>query len=333
MPTRGIRIADTPGTPAHSVTARVAAVLIVAASLAGCVGLASLPVPDTLPQVELTRVPFFPQTDYQCGPAALATVLAYERVPVTADDLVPAVYVEGLRGSLQAELLGATRRHGLVPYTLEPDINALLTEVESGRPVLVLQNLGVASRPRWHYAVVVGFDAERDRVILRSGEQERREERTRWFMRRWALADNWAFVVAHPGRVPASADPRRYVRALADTEALLTPVAALQGYTGALSRWPDEALVAFAAANQQYQHGRLEQAATLYRAAISLQPEHAAARNNLAHVLMAQGCPAAALSEARQALAVAEPGVLQDAIRETLTQLEAAGDGSPSHCR
>jgi len=33
--------------------------------------------PDGVPQrVEWTDVPFFPQEDYQCGPAALATVLA-----------------------------------------------------------------------------------------------------------------------------------------------------------------------------------------------------------------------------------------------------------------
>jgi len=40
---------------------------------------------------EIDEVPFFPQKDYQCGPAALATSLAYFGAPVTADDLVPEV--------------------------------------------------------------------------------------------------------------------------------------------------------------------------------------------------------------------------------------------------
>jgi len=34
---------------------------------------------------EIDDVPFFPQKDYQCGPAALATSLAYFGAPVTAD--------------------------------------------------------------------------------------------------------------------------------------------------------------------------------------------------------------------------------------------------------
>ena len=60
-------------------------------------------------RVELESTPFFPQSDYQCGPAALATVLAADGVDVTADQLVSEVYLPGRRGSLQVELIAATR--------------------------------------------------------------------------------------------------------------------------------------------------------------------------------------------------------------------------------
>lgn len=43
--------------------------------------------------VELTNVPFFPQEDYQCGPAALATVLTWSGVNVTPEQLTPQVYI------------------------------------------------------------------------------------------------------------------------------------------------------------------------------------------------------------------------------------------------
>ena len=119
-------------------------------------------------------MPFFPQTEYQCGPAALATLLAHLGADVVADDLVSEVYVAGLKGSLQPELLGATRRHGFVPYVISPEPSAIVSELASGRPVLVLQNLGLERAPVWHYAVVVGVDG--DEVILRSGAQERRIE-------------------------------------------------------------------------------------------------------------------------------------------------------------
>jgi len=36
-------------------------------------------------RVELDATPFFPQRDYQCGPAALATLLSASGVATTAD--------------------------------------------------------------------------------------------------------------------------------------------------------------------------------------------------------------------------------------------------------
>ena len=72
--------------------------------------------PATLPaRVELTGVPFHPQEEYQCGPAALATVLVHAGVATTPDALVPEVYLPARGGSLQAEMLAAARRHGRWP--------------------------------------------------------------------------------------------------------------------------------------------------------------------------------------------------------------------------
>jgi hypothetical protein len=80
--------------------------------LGGCAsGGPQLEAIDTLgypERVELTDTPFFPQREYQCGPAALATVLAASEVSVTADALVPEVFLPGRQGSLQSELLAAT---------------------------------------------------------------------------------------------------------------------------------------------------------------------------------------------------------------------------------
>ena len=74
--------------------ARFAAGVFILAALAALSGCASLMpqtkelakgLPAGLPEkVELTGTPFFPQTEYQCGPAALATVLNAAGVKVTA---------------------------------------------------------------------------------------------------------------------------------------------------------------------------------------------------------------------------------------------------------
>jgi hypothetical protein len=294
--------------------------LLAAALLVG--GCTSAPrLPEGAPSVELTAVPFFPQTDYQCGPAALATVLAYAGVGVTADNLVDEVYIAGLKGSLQPELLGATRRHGLIPYVLDPDVTALAAELAAGRPVLVLQNLGFERVPVWHYAVVVGID--RGDVILRSGTEQRRVERDSRFLRSWQRGDNWAFVTVEPGTLPSTATAGGYVRALAGAEPLLDPAAARRGHDAALLRWPNDELVLFAAAGQRHAAGDLSGATALYRQLLAAAPQHAAAHNNLANVLAERGCYAQALEHARAASATAVPE-LGDAIRGTVIEIERA---------
>ena len=163
----------------------------------GCA--AHLELPASVAPLELDAVPFFAQTEFQCGPAALATILTDAGASVTPEALVDAVYIEGLRGSLQPELLGATRRQGFIPYVLEPEPAALFAELAANRPVLVLQNLGFDRAPVWHYAVLVGVDPGADRVILRSGTERRLSTSTKRFLRSWQRGENWAFVALAPG--------------------------------------------------------------------------------------------------------------------------------------
>src|SRR5512139_1678185 len=112
-------------------------------------------------RVELAATPFLPQARYQCGPAALATVLAARGVTVSPEELVREVYLPARQG-------------GLLAVAVEPDLDAVLEEVAAGNPVLVLQNLGLDWLPRWHYAVVVGYDLDAQELLLRSGTEPRR---------------------------------------------------------------------------------------------------------------------------------------------------------------
>ena len=64
--------------------------------------------PQRIPPVwELGDTPFFAQSRYQCGPAALATMLAYRRVSVVPDDLTDKVYLPKREGSVTVEMEAA----------------------------------------------------------------------------------------------------------------------------------------------------------------------------------------------------------------------------------
>jgi hypothetical protein len=277
---------------------------------------------------ELVDVPFFPQTDYDCGPAALATILNAAGVNVSPAELIDDVYIEGLKGSLQVELLAATRRQGLIPVPIGKTPETLLNEVDSGRPVLVMQNLGFRRAPVWHYAVVVGYSADRSRFILRSGAEARRLTRESRFLKSWDRAANWGFVVVPAGQIPASASPDSYMRALVSATGQLQTPAANQAYQSALDRWPDDQFVLFVAATREQAQDNLAPAGQLYRRLLEIDPDHAAARNNLANVLLQQGCIEAAAHEAQLALATQGPdGDFVDAISATVEEIEAAVPG------
>ncbi len=67
--------------------------------------------PRGLPQkVILDGVPFLAQQAYYCGPAALAMTMNFYGRAVSQGAMARALYVPALKGSLQAEMLAATRQ-------------------------------------------------------------------------------------------------------------------------------------------------------------------------------------------------------------------------------
>ena len=242
--------------------------------------------PTELPaQVELADVPFFPQEDYECGPAALAMVAHAAGVDVTPDALVDQVYLPGRKGSLQPEMLAATRRQGLLAYPLKPKVEDILREVAAGHPVLVFQNLAFSIYPVWHYAVVMGFDRERHVLLLHSGRTARMEISMFAFERTWARGQYWAMLALKPGQLPATAEPQAYTAAAATLERT-DARGAQQAFAAALQRWPDDRAALLGAGNTAYALGQRDAAATAYRQAVLKHPDFADGWNNLAQVLL-----------------------------------------------
>lgn len=311
-------------------TARTA-VLVLGALAAGCAHHSALIAPALIAPaqsaVELTHTPFFPQRDYQCGPAALATVLVASGVDVTADALVERVYLPGRKGSLQPELLAASRSFDRLPYVLAPELPALLSEVAAGHPVLVLQNYGLESVPFWHYAVVVGYDAAEDRVVLRSGTEERLEMSARRFLGTWDRAGRWALTVLEPDILPASAQRERFLEAAAGLESTQRLDAAARAYGAALNRWPADSTAMLGIGNVRHASGDLPGAEAAYREVLRVDATHAVARNNLAQTLLDRGDASAALEEITTARATLSDPRLAPLLEQTEQSIRQAMAG------
>lgn len=250
--------------------------------------------------VEQAAVPFFPQEDYQCGPAALATVLAHTGVAITPDPLVRQVFVPARQGSLQLEMLAAPRVWDRVSYQLAPKYGDLLREVAAGNPVIVLQDVGPLMQ-QWHYAVVNGFDYPSGTIYLRSGTTKRLELPFTLFERQWMKGQYWAMVVTPPGRIPATANEHGWVGAVVAMARVGSPEAAMAGYQAALRRWPDNLAAAVGLANLHHGRGEHAQAVAVLRTAHRSHPGSAIVANNLAQALSDAGRHAEALAVIDQA--------------------------------
>jgi tetratricopeptide (TPR) repeat protein len=242
-------------------------------------------------------------------------------VSVTPAELAPQVYLPERRGSLQLELIGAARRHGRIPYMLQPQLESLLAEVSSGNPVLILQNLSLPWYPKWHYAVVVGFDLKRDRVLLRSGPIERHEVAFKVFERTWRRSDYWALVILPPNRLPFTAEEIPYVQAVAPLERLARWPDTAQAYATALTRWPKSLAARMGLGNSHYALGDLRGAEEAFQQATQEHPDAGVAFNNLAQVLADQGRLPEAQAAAQRAVELGGPQ--RKTFRETLKQIEA----------
>jgi hypothetical protein len=259
-------------------------------------------------------------------------VLAARSVEVTPDELVPEVYLPARRGSLQVELVAATRARGRLPYLLAPAETTLFAEVAAGRPVLVLLKLGAGPWPAWHYAVLVGYDRDRRTVVLRSGTTRRQEMSARRFAWSWVRGGRWAMLALTPGELPARADLHRYMDAAAGLEAVGRLDDAGRSYATAALRWPEAPLPWLGLANVAYARDDLLTAQSLYREVLSRDPHDIAARNNHAEALLRLGCRSSAAREITQAARDARATPLEAAVGETAGRIAASSAPDAADC-
>lgn len=282
-------LADLTAMMKHLLNARFAGVLLLAlllpTLLSGC---ARSPVllestkASLAPQTELTEVPFYAQTAYQCGPATLAMVLNHQGVDAGLEQLIPQVFLPGREGSVQPEMLATVRRYKQLAIPVRGTMDALLGHLEAGDPVVVMQNLALPAFPMWHYAVAIGFDLPNETLILRSGEIERHTMSFSRFDATWARSERWGFVVSEPGSLPEGVTARNALEAISAYEEQHGPVSTLSSWQAFVERFPANPLGQFALGNALYADQQPQAALEAFESATQLDPAMGAAWLNVA---------------------------------------------------
>jgi hypothetical protein len=251
--------------------------------------------------IELTETPFFPQERYQCGPAALATAISSSGVAVDLRELVDRVYLPDRQGSLQVEMLAATRSAGRIPYVIDGTLQVLWNELAAGRPIVVLQNLG------------------RKEVVLRSGIEQRRVTSLATFLRTWGRGDYWGFVVLRPEELPTAVDRQRYLSAVAVLEKAGRNAEAMVAWNTALEKWPGNPVALFGLGNIALTAGNNLEAEEYFRMLLRGDAKSVVARNNLAIALARQ----ARYEEAAREISIALENTDEPALAKELLDTKA----------
>jgi tetratricopeptide (TPR) repeat protein len=310
-----------------SIKARfLAGFLILSSLLSGCAivlpqtsALRDHPPAELPARAELTNVPFFAQEEYQCGPAALAMALNAAGVEVTPEALIEQVYIPAIKGTLQIEMLAAARRHGLVAYELAPELTDVLREIAAGTPVIALENYAFKIFPKWHYAVLIGYDLAESELIRHSGTTQRQTMPFGVFEYNWKSDGRWSMVAVPPDRVPATASEARFASAIIALERMGQAKNAHTAYDAMVKRWPASLAGQMGRGNTAYALHDLTTAESAFRRAAADHPDSAAALNNLAQVLAEKGLLNEALTTAERAVSLGGP--LLSATQATLDEI------------
>lgn len=238
----------------------------------------------------IPNISYYPQIEDQCGPSSLATMLDFQGVDISPEALKGKVYIPGKEGAVTTEIIARARQYGLLVYPLEPNLINILTEINAGNPVLVMQNLGFDWLPAWHFSVAFGYDLERQKISLRSGTEFKKELTFRLFQRTWERADSWAIIIVQPSRLPQTAKLDAIIRSANHLEQVGEVRAAHQAYRAVLSKWPDSSIATFGAGNTAYALADYDSAKTFFSSYVRLEPSSSKGWNNLAYSLAELGC-------------------------------------------
>jgi predicted double-glycine peptidase len=143
----------------------------------------------------IESVPFVKQTEDDCGPAALASVLSFRGKPADLEKITASIYLPQLRGTLPMDLERYAKDQGLTTASSAGTAAALKTIVKSNIPVICLLDLGFWFYRQPHFVTVIGFDDTNELFIMHDGAKPNKTMAYMDFEKKWSRAGKWMIVI------------------------------------------------------------------------------------------------------------------------------------------
>lgn len=170
---------------------RLALFLLLVLFLPSCAELSYLK--ESKPPQIINQVPFYPQEDFQCGPASLASVLNFWGIPVTPREIAADIYSPSARGTLNLDMRLYSEKKGLRAVHYKGSVEDIKNKIDLGYPMIVLVDLGLLIYQQNHFMVVVGYDE--NNFLAHSGKERLKSIPLKKFIKTWEKTNFWALWI------------------------------------------------------------------------------------------------------------------------------------------
>ena len=89
-------------------------------------------------------------------------MFGYYGESTSPNDIAPKLFIPSKEGSLQLEMVSATRQFGFLPYTGRGTLTSIMSLVKDDIPVIVFQNLSIQLLPHGTTLLLLGSIVIRD---------------------------------------------------------------------------------------------------------------------------------------------------------------------------
>lgn len=142
-------------------------------------------------------LPFYSQSDYECGPASLASVLNYWNrkrgiEEITVEEIIGSIYSPHARGVLGIDLEAYARKKGFSTLQKKGSINELKQLIDNRIPPLILVSYGFYVYQLDHFLVVKGYN---EKGIIVNSKKPDEFISYKKLEEIWQRTDNWMLVI------------------------------------------------------------------------------------------------------------------------------------------
>lgn len=141
----------------------------------------------------IENIPFYAQLENQCGPASLAAVLNYYGVEVTPDSIASEIFSQSARGTLNLDMLIYARKKGLNAVQYNGTFEDIKTNIDAGKPLIVLVDFGSFFYSQNHFMVVTGYSDSG--IIVNSGNFRGQFIDKERFINAWERTNYWTLLI------------------------------------------------------------------------------------------------------------------------------------------